>query len=72
MRSLIFIICLVGAHDQLSAQTLWQPSPGHTQIRIWPGPAPNQSLVYYIALKNARVPVEMRLYAQGGNAGLRA
>jgi acetyl esterase/lipase len=32
----------------------------------------NQSLVYYIALKNASVPVEMHLYAQGGHAfGLR-
>ena len=32
----------------------------------------NQSLVYYIALKNARIPVEMHLYAQGGHAfGLR-
>jgi acetyl esterase/lipase len=32
----------------------------------------NQSLVYYIALKNADVPVEMHLYAQGGHAfGLR-
>jgi len=27
----------------------------------------NQSLVYYIALKNAEVPVEMHLYAQGGS-----
>jgi acetyl esterase/lipase len=32
----------------------------------------NQSLVYYIALKNAKVPVEMHLYAHGGHAfGLR-
>ena len=32
----------------------------------------NQSLVYYIALKNAAVPVEMHLYAHGGHAfGLR-
>jgi len=32
----------------------------------------NQALVYYIALKNAGVPVEMHLYAQGGHAfGLR-
>jgi acetyl esterase/lipase len=32
----------------------------------------NQSLVYYIALKNAGVPAEMHLYAQGGHAfGLR-
>jgi acetyl esterase/lipase len=31
-----------------------------------------QSLVYYIALKNAGVPAEMHLYAQGGHAfGLR-
>jgi len=32
----------------------------------------NHSLVYYIALKKAGVPVEMHLYAQGGHAfGLR-
>ncbi len=32
----------------------------------------NNSLAYYIALKNAKVPVEMHLYAQGGHAyGLR-
>lgn len=32
----------------------------------------NQAVAYYIALKNARVPVEMHLYAQGGHAfGLR-
>jgi acetyl esterase/lipase len=32
----------------------------------------NQSLVYYIALKDAGVPVEMHLYARGGHAfGLR-
>jgi acetyl esterase/lipase len=32
----------------------------------------NQSLVYYIGLKKADVPVEMHLYAKGGHAfGLR-
>jgi acetyl esterase/lipase len=32
----------------------------------------NDSLVYYIALKNAGVPVELHLYAQGGHGfGLR-
>jgi acetyl esterase/lipase len=32
----------------------------------------NDSLVYYIALKNARIPVELHLYAQGGHGfGLR-
>lgn len=33
----------------------------------------NDSLVYYIALKDAKVPVEMHLYAQGGHGfGLRS
>jgi acetyl esterase/lipase len=32
----------------------------------------NNSLLYYIGLKNAGVPVEMHLYAEGGHAfGLR-
>jgi hypothetical protein len=32
----------------------------------------NQALVYYIALKDAHVPAEMHLYAEGGHAfGLR-
>jgi acetyl esterase/lipase len=32
----------------------------------------NDSLSYYVALKNAGIPVEMHLYAQGGHAfGLR-
>lgn len=32
----------------------------------------NNSLVYYVALKNAKVPVEMHLYAEGGHGfGLR-
>ncbi len=32
----------------------------------------NNSLAYYIGLKNAKVPVELHLYAQGGHAyGLR-
>jgi acetyl esterase/lipase len=32
----------------------------------------SQSIAYYIALKDAGVPVEMHLYAQGGHAfGLR-
>ena len=112
LKPLIFALCVVFASvlGSLSAQTTgWQPSPGHTQILIWPGAAPdlqpaagpedattmkgppvatpptflvqaeddnvdsvNDSLAYYIALKNAAVPVEMHLYAQGRHAfGLR-
>jgi acetyl esterase/lipase len=36
----IFALCLVFAFYGLSAQTpTWQPSPGHTQLPIWPGTA---------------------------------
>jgi acetyl esterase/lipase len=44
MKPLIFALCLVFAFEGLSAQTpiwqpLWQPSPGHTQLPIWPSGA---------------------------------
>ena len=39
---LIFLACVVLPLSRLSAQTrVWQPSPGHTQLPIWPGPAPD-------------------------------
>jgi acetyl esterase/lipase len=42
MKPLIFALCVVFAFCGLSAQTpVWQPSPGHTQIPIWPGAAPD-------------------------------
>jgi acetyl esterase/lipase len=42
MKPLIFALCVVFAFGSLSAQTPgWQPSPGHTQIAIWPGAAPD-------------------------------
>ena len=41
MRPLIFALFVVFAFGGLSAQTpAWQPSPGHTQVPIWPGPVP--------------------------------
>jgi acetyl esterase/lipase len=37
-----FALSLLVACGGLSAQqTTWQPSPGHTQVSIWPGPAPD-------------------------------
>jgi acetyl esterase/lipase len=42
MKPLFFALCVVFACGGLSAQTPgWQPSPGHAQIPIWPGPAPD-------------------------------
>jgi acetyl esterase/lipase len=42
MKHLFFALCVVFAFGRLSAQTpSWQPSPGHTQIPIWPGAVPD-------------------------------
>ena len=42
MKLLIFALCVVFAFSVLSAQTpAWQPSPGHTQVPLWPGTVPN-------------------------------
>src|SRR5437868_5290408 len=41
MKPLIFAVCLVFAFGCLSAQTpSWQPSPGYTQVPIWPSTVP--------------------------------
>jgi len=38
----IFVLCIAFTCGSLSAQTTtWQPSPGHTQVPIWPGAAPD-------------------------------
>jgi acetyl esterase/lipase len=42
MKSLFFALCFLSAFGTLSAQKpVWQPSPGHTQLPIWPGKAPD-------------------------------
>src|ERR1035438_1358885 len=42
MRLLMFVLCVISSFGSLSAQKpVWQPSPGHTQISIWPGAAPD-------------------------------
>jgi len=42
MKPLVFALCVVFACGGLSAQTTaWQPSPGHTQVPIWPGAVPD-------------------------------
>ncbi len=42
MKPLILALRVVFACGSLSAQTTaWQPSPGHTQVPIWPGAVPD-------------------------------
>lgn len=42
MKPLLLALCVVSAFGGLRAQqTVWQPSPGHTQVPIWPGAAPD-------------------------------
>jgi hypothetical protein len=42
MKPLLFAVCVVLAFGGLSAQTpVWQPSPGQTQVPIWPGAVPD-------------------------------
>ena len=46
MKPLLFALCAAFAFGGLSAQqTGWQPSPGHTQLPIWPGAAPDAQAV---------------------------
>ncbi|HXW18364.1 MAG TPA: alpha/beta hydrolase [Candidatus Acidoferrales bacterium] len=42
MKPLLFSLCVVLAFGGARAQqTGWQPSPGHTQLPLWPGTAPD-------------------------------
>jgi acetyl esterase/lipase len=42
MKPLILILCFAFMAGVLNAQTnVWQPSPGHTQVPIWPGAIPD-------------------------------
>ena len=46
MKPLLFALCVVFAFGGTHAQTpAWQPSPGHTQIPIWPGAVPDAQSV---------------------------
>jgi len=42
MKALMFALCVLFAFGDLNAQTfVWHPSPGHTQVPIWPGTVPD-------------------------------
>ena len=41
-KNLLFVLCVVFAIGGVSAQTpAWQPSPGHTEVPLWPGAVPD-------------------------------
>ena len=42
MKRLLLVLCVAFVSGGLRAQqTAWQPSPGHTQVPIWPGRVPD-------------------------------
>lgn len=41
MKSLLFAFSIVFAFALRAQTTVWSPSPGHTQIQIWPGVPPD-------------------------------
>lgn len=42
MKPLLFLLCVLYSCGGVAAQTpVWQPSPGHTQVPIWPGAIPD-------------------------------
>src|SRR5215467_14903314 len=45
-KRLMFVFSLLFATGSLHAQTpVWQPSPGHVQVAIWPGTPPDAAAV---------------------------
>jgi acetyl esterase/lipase len=47
MKSFIIVLCAVFVPVLLEAQTnVWQPSPGHTQVPIWPGTPPDANTLH--------------------------
>src|SRR6185437_9083367 len=42
MKNALVLVLFIFLGTELKAQpTTWEPSPGHTQIQIWPGDAPD-------------------------------
>jgi acetyl esterase/lipase len=60
MKPLIFGLCVVFACGGLSAQESgWQPSPGHTQVPIWPGAVPDAAAVVPAGPETAEVSKDL-------------
>lgn len=60
MKSLIFALCVAFASGGLSAQEAgWLPSPGHTQVPIWPAAAPDAAAVVPAGPETAEVSKDL-------------
>ena len=86
MKPLILALWVVFACGDLRAQTnVWQPSPGHTQVPIWPGAVPDAqpvpgpeyvtnvlspSGVSWIAACNVSLPTMTVYSPKGTNTGV--
>ena len=86
MKPLILALWVVFACGDLRAQTnVWQPSPGHTQVPIWPGAVPDAqpvpgpeyvtnvlspSGVSWIAACNVSLPTMTVYSPKGTNVGV--
>ncbi len=69
MRSFAFVLCLLFATSGLCAQApVWQPSPGHIQMPLWPGrvpdaqPVPGPEAVHSTAEKGELVAGKPYIY----------
>src|SRR3984885_7873845 len=87
-KPLLLALCVLFASGGVSAQTnVWQPSPGHTQIPIWPGAVPDAQPVpvpeyvtnmlspggvSWIAAGNVSLPTMTVYSPKGKNTGIAA
>ncbi len=70
MKPLLFALCVVFSFASLSAQTpAWQPSPGHTQVPIWPGAVPDAQPAAGPEVDNVSQPTMTVYSPQGKNTG---
>ncbi len=74
---LIFSFLLVFGCGSVFAQSVWQPSPGHTQVPLWPGtvpdaqfgPAANSETTEEGSVQNVSRPTMTVYSAKGKNTG---
>lgn len=67
LNPLLFILCALSLPSAVGAQAVaWQPSPGHTQIPIWPGVIPNARPAHGTEVSGTVVDASGRAKPVGG------